>query len=798
MSAGTITLTNGSTAVTGVGTTFTTDLSVGDIVTATVGGTFYTLYVAARASNTALTLSDPFPGATTSGLSWVAVPQATLNRVAASMVTQTALAVRRILQENANWQAFYQGAGDITVTLDDGTPNGRQITGPSWAKIKADGGSAWIDRGRIPDGANINTWDPATTEGTWHISGSATVTVANGFPPGAQRGVLTVVAGGYNSGTRIFVDQVAGQWVQVLTAAWNGTSGPWSAWASTATKSLRSTDLAAGFDLNTINGPDAYGAYRIAGTVGSGSTVALNRVPYDGFLGTVRVEQGYSGAANSQQTATSNYGLVFTRYVNGTWNGTDGPWSAWVNTGWQAAPNFYTGNADDLLDDGDYPTSSATTGLPDPALWGASTPANNGRLSVRTLRSNTSVTQEFTLYSSTVAMNGRKWHREKYSTNVWTPWVENIDEKSLSRLYGIGGSTNSTLTAFDWQQFDFVTGVSYLFSTAVMTNAPADLTYNSGTGIYVRVVGAASSGSRVSLEVIPDTASTANYSVYEVLCVGAKGARVFTVRRVFTSADVGTAAGTVAAGNDTRIVNAVQPGSVPTFASMELSAAYPFIDFHFGSSAADFTSRLIANAVGNITLLGNTSGSGRLLIDGGYQRKRGLTGVSSNNAYNFYWASSAMEAWIDSTQVGTVQLAAVSDAQLKKNIAYKSRMGSLDEVCSWKPATFNMKARGLLPESREMLGFIANDVVEVSPECVTGDGLKDDWDEENPESPYTLDPTAMLAKAVLAIQELKIEVDSLKAALASACPQSADDSDEVETDQPSTPAGEENQSDTQP
>lgn len=135
MSAGTIRLTNGSTAVVGTGTAFTSDLKSGDVITATVGGIFSTLFVGAVTSNTALTLTDPFTGPTTAGQAWVAVPQLTLNRITAALAAQTAESVRRILQENANWQAFYSGTGDITVTLPDGSPTGRQVPGPSWKKI---------------------------------------------------------------------------------------------------------------------------------------------------------------------------------------------------------------------------------------------------------------------------------------------------------------------------------------------------------------------------------------------------------------------------------------------------------------------------------------------------------------------------------------------------------------------------------------------------------------------------------------------------------------------------------------
>jgi hypothetical protein len=45
-------------------------------------------------------------------------------------------------------------------------------------------------------------------------------------------------------------------------------------------------------------------------------------------------------------------------------------------------------------------------------------------------------------------------------------------------------------------------------------------------------------------------------------------------------------------------------------------------------------------------------------------------------------------------------------------------------------ADFKMKARGIIPETETMLGFIANDLITVSPECVSGKGLPEDYDIE--------------------------------------------------------------------
>jgi hypothetical protein len=64
MSAGTITLTNGSAIVGGSGTSFATELAAGDFIVSTVGGVDYTLPVKSVESNTQLTLVSNLPANT--------------------------------------------------------------------------------------------------------------------------------------------------------------------------------------------------------------------------------------------------------------------------------------------------------------------------------------------------------------------------------------------------------------------------------------------------------------------------------------------------------------------------------------------------------------------------------------------------------------------------------------------------------------------------------------------------------------------------------------------------------------
>ena len=128
MSAGTITLTNGSAIIGGSGTSFATELAAGDFIVSTVGGVSYTLPVKSVESNAQLTLVSNFTGPTQSGAAWSAVPRVALNMVTAALVAQSAEALRGLNYDKQNWQLVYSAAGNITVKLPDGTT----FTGPSW------------------------------------------------------------------------------------------------------------------------------------------------------------------------------------------------------------------------------------------------------------------------------------------------------------------------------------------------------------------------------------------------------------------------------------------------------------------------------------------------------------------------------------------------------------------------------------------------------------------------------------------------------------------------------------------
>ena len=183
MSAGTLTLTNNSAAVSGSGTTFTTELAAGDFIVATVGGIPYTLPVKSVESDAALTLVSNFTGPTQSGAAWSAVPRVALNMVTAAMVVQNTEALRGLNYDKQNWQRIFSGSGNVTVTLPDGTT----WTGPSWNSITTS------LSGKAAKGANndITSLSGLTTAlslaqggtgGTTEAGARAGIGLKNGFP----------------------------------------------------------------------------------------------------------------------------------------------------------------------------------------------------------------------------------------------------------------------------------------------------------------------------------------------------------------------------------------------------------------------------------------------------------------------------------------------------------------------------------------------------------------------------------------------------------------------------------------
>lgn len=130
MTAGTLSVTNNSKAVVGVGTTFTA-FKAGDFLSLVVGQVPYTIAISSIESDTALTLVLPFDGPTATGLAWDGIKRDTMSLATMGVTVQAQKALRLMIADENNWRAIFGDAEEITVTL----PNGQVMHGMSWGYL---------------------------------------------------------------------------------------------------------------------------------------------------------------------------------------------------------------------------------------------------------------------------------------------------------------------------------------------------------------------------------------------------------------------------------------------------------------------------------------------------------------------------------------------------------------------------------------------------------------------------------------------------------------------------------------
>jgi hypothetical protein len=153
----------------------------------------------------------------------------------------------------------------------------------------------------------------------------------------------------------------------------------------------------------------------------------------------------------------------------------------------------------------------------------------------------------------------------------------------------------------------------------------------------------------------------------------------------------------------------------------------------------------------------NTSGMNSLVSvagdqNGGYPF--GARGNSTNQGlFGFFDGSNNVIGSI--TKSGSnVAYNTSSDYRLKENIAPMT--GALAKVAQLKPVTYTWKADGADGE-----GFIAHELAEVIPDCVSGE--KDAVDENGDIKPQGIDVSFLVATLTAAIQELSAKNDALTA-----------------------------------
>ena len=132
----------------------------------------------------------------------------------------------------------------------------------------------------------------------------------------------------------------------------------------------------------------------------------------------------------------------------------------------------------------------------------------------------------------------------------------------------------------------------------------------------------------------------------------------------------------------------------------------------------------------------------------------GIQDISVNNGgyfIGFVNQSNVVQGSISKTSSTVTAYNTGSDYRLKEDV--KKLAGALDKISQLKPVTFRWKEDGLSGE-----GFIAHELSEVCPQCVTGE--KDATDDKGNPRYQMVDTSFLVSTLTAAIQELKAIVDA--------------------------------------
>ena len=185
-----------------------------------------------------------------------------------------------------------------------------------------------------------------------------------------------------------------------------------------------------------------------------------------------------------------------------------------------------------------------------------------------------------------------------------------------------------------------------------------------------------------------------------------------------------------------------------------------YLAFGTRPNAGNMTERMRIDSSGNL-LVGTTSNSlsTKVFVSGsiGAQQTYGPMFVSNENntdnvgrsSFNFQRGGTLVGQIV--TTNSTCAYNSVSDYRLKENIA--PMIGALGKVAQLKPCTFTWKSNSFIGQ-----GFIAHELQEVVPDCVTGE--KDAVDAEGNPQYQGIDTSFLVATLTAAIQELKALVDT--------------------------------------
>jgi len=187
------------------------------------------------------------------------------------------------------------------------------------------------------------------------------------------------------------------------------------------------------------------------------------------------------------------------------------------------------------------------------------------------------------------------------------------------------------------------------------------------------------------------------------------------------------------------------------FGSSGFAGALLFGTSPSGSGTFTPTERMRIDSSGNL-LVGNSSvgGTGWSMYPTGYAITNGSTSTFTHISFQ---TSSSQKGYIQ-TVGATTNYNGSSDYRLKKNVT--PLPNALQTIAQLKPVKFNW-----IEDNSVAYSFIAHELQEVVPQAVGG--TKDEVDENGNPVYQGIDQSKLVCFLTAAIQELKAELDELKA-----------------------------------
>lgn len=379
--------------------------------------------------------------------------------------------------------------------------------------------------GEMPVDVDINTFGPVEAfMGVWSKATSTNATIAKNFPEENAVGCLEVFKAGNYSGSQRFTVRNGNIYTRHLTAAWNGTNGPWSEWRNVAGSARTLNEQN---NLNDLGGEAALGVWRNSSS--TLATTALN-YPEEGSFAQGVLEVLKGGNYSYTQRYTTRRGNVYVRCLQATWNASNPQWEEWRCVGHQSVSAYFEGDLDTLTSPNRYSITDKATNVP--LIDGTKI---IGILDVSRRFDNVSVEQKFTSFGSGSKTTGRVFTRvfSGQSNGKWSDWREVFTSYSLPLVLGIGGEA-AKVDPLDWQTYDFVPGQMLTSPLNTMKNIPAGMDWGVIDGNLVNILVGPSddTGDGRSMLVWRSTVSTANYRFFAVRVVSEKGSRTITPRQM--------------------------------------------------------------------------------------------------------------------------------------------------------------------------------------------------------------------------------------------------------------------------